>query len=520
MDMITKRGVWHGGKGIDAVIRSLGAEAFFYERGLTLSEYVTDDVGVISARQDVFRDMLDVPEAAEMVAAALGELGVINELSQFTHASDDNEASLYAIKEVETYVDLIDGLMRYVGAIKGRVRSAALTELCADVEAVHATEEFAALKRASRELAVSVKSVKSITLAVNLDAAMLPYEAGIVSVNTEPYRSGDLLAKFMRMDMSETEMRTVAPLDVVGRDLTASERETLRNALNRALNKIFRRGLGGWRRMTRAYFSAGTSPFSALTDELRFLKKGFELISEMRALKLPLCFPKIAPMEHKRFEVTELYDPITVGSVGVGHFVPNDLSFDENGGFYILTGANQGGKSVFVKSVGLAQVMFQLGLPVACRSAVISPVDSLLIHLPTSDGANAGKGRFAEECERMQAIAKEVTEHSLVLLDETFSGSATEEALLIAEEVLHALAIIGCRGIFATHMHRLATEVMELNADAEVVSRFDSLVMQSENGRSVYKLSRSAPQGRSHANVIAEKYGLSTEMILKIHREK
>ncbi len=508
-----------GQNNMDAVIKELGLESFFYSKGLKLSLYITDDVDVISERQAVFRDMLRIPEAAEMVSFVLDRLGVISELSQYSRSGDDNEADLYRIKEVETYVDFVDGLMGYVDVIKGRAASSALIEFCAAVEAIYGTEEHTALRDAAKELVGSVKSVRSITLAINLDAAMMPYEAGIVSVNTEPYRSGDLLTKFMRMDLAGSEMQTIAPLDIAGRDLTVTERETLRNALNRALNKIFKRGLGGWRRMIKAYFEAGSDRFLTLTDDFRFLKKGFEVIQTMKGLKIPFCFPSPAPMKDKRFEVKELYNPITVESLGAGRFVPNDIAFDENGGFYILTGANQGGKSVFLKSVGIAQLMFQLGLPVACSSASISPVEKLLIHLPSGDGANVNKGRFAEECERMQALAGEVTEHSLVLLDETFSGSASEETLIIAEEVLHALAIIGCRGIFATHIHRLASEIRDFNTDSAVVSRFDSLVMRAENGHSVYSLSRMAPQGRSYAGVIAEKYGLSTEMILKQYRE-
>ncbi len=509
---------WQGYAAIETVVNSLGINSLFYCKGLNLLDYITDNTTVIAERQRIFQDMLDVPALSVMVDEVLETLDTIAELARFNYNADDNELSLYAIKEVETYVELIDKLMYFVEKVRDKVKSIQLKDFCSAIEAVCISEEHKNLREAVGELTYSVKSVKSITLGINLNASLMPYEAGIVSVNTEPYRAGDLLSKFMRMDFDKTDMHTLAPLEVAGKDLNTSEKIALREAINFALNKILKKSLHGWRKMTKTYFSPGTNPLLALTDDFRFLKKGFEIIQSMKELKIPICFPQISEKEEKQFDAEELYNPITVQALNGQKFIPNNITFDDNGGFYILTGANQGGKTVFLKSVGIAQIMFQLGLPVACRNARISPVEKLLIHLPTSESAKANTSRFSDECERMRQIANQVTEYSLVLLDESFSGSATEESLFIAAEVLLAFAIIGCRGIFSTHMHSLAAEVKGFNNDTEVVSKFDSIVMKSEQGKSTYKLSRCDPIGRSYACTVAEKYGLSTYAILQNYR--
>ncbi len=459
---------WQGYAAIETVVNSLGINSLFYCKGLNLLEYITDDTTVIAERQRIFQDMIDIPELSVMVDEAFDMLDTIGELEKFNYNTGDNEMSLYAIKEVETYVELIDKLMCFVEKVREKVNSIQLKDFCSAIEAVYISEEHKHLREAVSELIYSVKSVKSITLGINLNASLMPYEAGIVSVNTEPYRAGDLFSKFMRMDLDKNDMHTLAPLEIAGKDLNAIEKNALRESINSALNKILKKSLHGWRKMTKEYFSMGTNPFLALTDDFRFLKKGFEIIQSMKEFKIPICFPQISAKEKKEFDVEALYNPITVQALNGQKFIPNNITFDDNGGFYILTGANQGGKTVFLKSVGIAQIMFQLGLPVACHSACISPAEKLLIHLPTRESAKANTSRFADECERMREIANQVTEYSLVLLDESFSGSAAEESLFIAEEVLHA----------------------------------------------TYKLSRCKPLGGSYACTVAEKYGLSTHAIL------
>ena len=82
-----------------------------------------------------------------------------------------------------------------------------------------------------------------------------------------------------------------------------------------------------------------------------------------------------------------LHDPI----------VCNDFCLDENGRFYLVTGPNHGGKSIFCYAVGMAQALFQLGLPVPAEEAEMSPVTGIYTHFPTSDEDNYGKGRLESE---------------------------------------------------------------------------------------------------------------------------
>ena len=104
----------------------------------------------------------------------------------------------------------------------------------------------------------------------------------------------------------------------------------------------------------------------------------------------------------------------------------------------------------------------------------------------------------------------------MVLLDESLSSTGAYEASYIASEILTALAVIGCRGIFSTHLHELAAAVPEINTRS--LERggvcVDTLVAGIEEGKRSFRIHRAKPDGKSYARDIAEKYGLSLDTLI------
>ena len=118
----------------------------------------------------------------------------------------------------------------------------------------------------------------------------------------------------------------------------------------------------------------------------------------------------------------------------------------------------------------------------------------------------------------MRNTLERATDCSLVLMDESLSSTSAVEASYIAGEVIIGLSMIGCRCIFATHLHDLAQRVGELNQHPSARARIDNLVATLKDGegdRRSYKIVRMCPDGLSHARSIAEKYGVTLESIMK-----
>ena len=505
-------------------MKSLDLSLFLYARDMDICDYLTTDTEVIRYRQQTVKDVLEIPELGTLFEECAEKLENVTELAKMrSDKSAGNEINLYSIKEAEIFIDFISTLYDGFSRIKNKLSAPAVKAFCDLVTGTYESERFTALKKGIEELTVSARSIKSITLGINLDARMQPYESGIVAVNEKFFHSGDIVSRFMRMESKKDDMLTLAPLSAAGYTYSGAEKGALDFALVGALSKIVAGSFKNWRDMMHKYFQLGTSPYLLLLPELKFLKSVTRSLREMKRLRLPLCYPEICEVE-ACFEARGLYHPAIAKSVKESspsaQVVLNDITFDKEGMIYVLTGPNRGGKSVLLCAVGAAQLMFQLGLPVPAESMRISPVDGIFTHLPRDAGSSVGKGRFGEECDRLQALLGRVDKNSLVLMDESLSGTNSYEAAVIAEEVIIAMSVIGCRGIFATHLFELAKEVHKINAHPDSVSKVDNLVMGIEGSERTFKVERKEPDGKSYARDIADKYGLSVQKILELKKEQ
>jgi DNA mismatch repair ATPase MutS len=359
-----------------------------------------------------------------------------------------------------------------------------------------------------------IRSIKSINIGINLNAQLQPLEAGIISVNTEKYKSGDLFDRLLRGEIMEDKLNCLAPLIPIKKGISNEKIEAMTYALLNGIDEIFKNSIKKWQPVIRKYLSLKTDFLNNLLPELSFYTASTILLKKLKEKNLPLCKPKLFPKEDKIFNVNGLYNPLCAIKTE-DKMILNDFTFDENGQIYVLTGANRGGKSIFTYAVGIAQTMLQLGLYIPAEYAEISPIDNILTHFPVSD-ENASEGRLGEECLRLSKLFDNVTKYSLVLMDETMSSTGSYEGSYIAGEVLTGFSIAECRCIFTTHLHELASNVDALNEKNAILgakSKIDTLIVGVVGEERDFKIYRTKPEGISHAISIAEKYGITADKL-------
>jgi DNA mismatch repair ATPase MutS len=400
--------------------------------------------------------------------------------------------------------------------IKNKFKSDAFIKLADRIFELTESEYYVDLNERLKELTSRVREIKSVTIGVNLDARLRPENAGVLSVNNEKFKSGDLLQKILRLDFKTDEYTCIASLQPFNKNNNENQQNALSYAFNNALNSVFKSSMRSWKKVVQAYVLENADFLIRLLPEIEFLVKTTELICSLKQAGNDLCFPKISTIEHKIFDLKGLYNPVVAFKLGT-KMVENDFSFDENGMFYILSGPNRGGKSVISCAVGLTFVLAQLGACVPAKEATISPVDAILIHFPTGSEDTIDKGRLGEECARLDEIFDVVTENSLVILDETLSSTGSFEASYIASEIISGFSMVRCRGIFSTHLHELTSMLDEINERcvSNGGAKIDTLVAGIEEGERSFKITRKKPDGRSYAKDIASKYGISLDNILK-----
>lgn len=142
-----------------------------------------------------------------------------------------------------------------------------------------------------------------------------------------------------------------------------------------------------------------------------------------------------------------------------GTFIPNDTLLDSEGDqILIITGANMAGKSTYMRAVALITVMAQMGSFVPASYASIGLVDRVFTRVGASDDLSSGRSTFMVEMQELANILNNVTERSLVVLDEIGRGTSTIDGYSIAKavlEYLHGGRGRGPRTLFATHFHQL-----------------------------------------------------------------
>ena len=500
------------------VCYEIGLDEMFNLKNASLSDLFTSDSEVIAYRQATFKDMERLPEIAETLAEIHPILDDINELRRLdTERNSSADSYLYSITEIELYVSCIDTLVGGLRGVRDRIESEAFSNLCDFAVSLWESDYYKELNQKLEALSSRVREVKSITVGVNLDRELRPVSAGVISINAEEFKSGRVLDKILRLSFKNDAFTCIADLSPVGKGQSENRQEALIGAFNSAIEDVFRASVRGWRNIVGEYVIENTDFLLRLLPEIEFVTRSAELISRLSSHSgCSVCYPKPSDMKNKEFSAVGLYNPRVALAID-DEIVTNDFKFDENAGIYVLTGPNRGGKSVITVAVGAAQALFQLGLPVPAEEATISPVSAIFTHFPEGADDTIDKGRLGEECARLKEIFDAVTSDSMILLDESLSSTGAYEASYIASEILSGLSVVGCRGIFSTHLHELAASVPEINERTSALGgvKIDTLVAGIEEGRRSFKIYRAKPDGRSYAKDIAEKYGLSFDLIAR-----
>lgn len=503
---------------------SLGLCSMLKLKNSSLCDYFTANNDVIEYRTQNFADMLSCPEIAETFVKVLPVLSDINELRRMSASADrTTDEYLLSLSEVELYISAIEILHKGLSAVRAKLKSPAFLSLCAYIEEISSSNYYKELNEKLNELTNRVRDIKSITIGVNLDSTLRADRCGVLSINPKPFKSGDTIDKILRMSFAKDEYTLIAPLTPFARGQNDNQKTAMSIAINAAINDVFKSSVRAWKKLVQAYVLDNANFLLEVMPEIEFMICATRLMEALQARGLPLCTPKLKPAGEKAFSAEGLYNPAVALAIE-GPSVENAFAFDENGRIFILTGPNRGGKSVITCAVGLAAAFCQLGMLIPARRFVFSPSDGIYTHFPTESGDTVDKGRLGEECARLNAIFESCTDQSIVLLDESLSSTGAYEASYIAAEVLLGFAKIGCRTLFSTHLHALAARVGELNAEAAAFggSKLDTLTAKIESdGARSFKILRQAPDGKSYAKDIAEKYGLSLEKITDtIERKK
>lgn len=178
----------------------------------------------------------------------------------------------------------------------------------------------------------------------------------------------------------------------------------------------------------------------------------------LTAMKYNYCRPTAVANETELpsyIEASNVRHPIVERIHDHMRFVPNDVSLGNKEGFnngLFLCSVNNGGKSTYLKSVGLNIIMAQCGMFVAASSFVFNPFKNMITRLSGLDNMYKRQGSFAVEMSELSTVMNQGTNKTLVLGDEICRGTETDSASDIVASSTYELCRRGINFIFSTHL--------------------------------------------------------------------
>ena len=540
--------------GLDSVCRKLSDKA--QEQGLILGvmSRICADPEVVQFRLDVFEDIYNNPEFRNRMLEILDKIDFLRNYGSFRRDNEETSGTwdlIHRLEEIRDYIGYVEALQECLG--KADLKSKGLTGLATYIDEIYKDNAFRELKQDIANLKANTSNLKSVTVGINLNERFEAKEIGLISINGKPFSKSLILENFTsrlagRDNLNEDgtwdgsprfqqfstsaepgdgfmgmiKARAMLTNPILAMTLANVPNEDMSRDVTRHMDRIsdhiLSKTVKTLKEVLNKYVGLSIMNITALIPEFLYYVRWAEYVK--RHVENGFVFSKAsllsdqgdARMRAQGFYNLKLADFVNSAS----DIVVNDLDFDDSKNLYLLTGANRGGKTTITQAVGLLYILAQGGIFVPAQKFGFTPVDDIFTHYPADEDKTLDYGRLGEECKRFRELFAECTPESLLLLNETFSTTSFEEGFFIAKDAVRAILKKGTRCIYNTHMHKLAADIDSLNTESAAegaLVKAESLVALSDGGQRSFKVKVAPPQGMSYARDIAEKYGVTYEML-------
>lgn len=541
--------------GLDILCRNLTNDTKEQNMIMNILSNMTSDNRVARYRQKVFVDILGSPELRKRMSELFERIEFIRNFSTTRIDSDEKLGFwhlIHRLDELNDYIQCVEAMKDCL--TQGNIQSQGLLDFKKYIDKLYDDACFAEMKKDIIELKAKSSDIQSVTLGINVNDRFEAVSMGLVSINNKPFKKSGIVSNFAdalsskdkindgnewngdmhfhQIDRLHTKnvssfieniggfmaLRSTPFVDGSIRStvVKTAEGDGTSNStfyLDKVVNKMLDSIVKKLRDVLSKYADVAIINISQVIPEFIYYIRFAEYISSKLESGFKFCEPQLIDTLGVSMKAKGIYNLKLAESIDdLSELVCNDLDFDTDHTVYILTGANRGGKTTITQAVGIMFVLAQGGIYVPASSFGYKPVDCIYTHFPADEDKTLDLGRLGEECVRFKNIYSQSTSESLILLNETFSTTSFEEGFYIAKDSVKALLNKGANTIYNTHIHKLAADIDEINRDAQSV-KASSIVMKNNNGKRSFKLEIASPEGMSYAKDIAEKYGVTYEML-------
>ncbi|MCQ2467375.1 MAG: hypothetical protein MJ166_07665 [Clostridia bacterium] len=465
--------------------------------------HIPNSAETIRYRQDIIKDLISDDELCKELETILKSLNVLQDFKNNNRFRTVKKASLW---ELIDYMQEMDLYIQIVEALKGvfekyEMKSKGLNEISELLKSAINMDKIDNLKEIISGLKSEVSGLKSVKVGINLSGELRPEEVFVLEYSTLPIPSPYEKTSWA---MSLASKRTVtyrAPTPFMKHIAEDMEKELSKSVQN-------------YKKELKNYVNFSGYFLLDICNDLKFYLLMAKFGRKLQDAGNTISFPMINE-NSANLVIKGVYN-IRLTNKGISNIVKNDFEFQNGEKIFILTGPNRGGKTILTQAVGLTTLFASLGLFVTADSYEGFPIDGVLTHFPADENETMTLGRLGEEAVRIQEIVKEATNHTLVLLNETYSSTSAEDGLYLARDLVHILKYKDIPCIFNTHIHELARNVNQMNEEFDGPGKIVSLSMEIQNNVNTYRILRKEPDHNSYAHNIALKYGVTFDQMKEL----
>lgn len=519
---------------------------------------MTADPRVAEFRQKVFCDILKIPEIRKQMVKLFDKFEFIRDFGLHNKYTDEKMGIwqlLRRMDELNDYITCVEAMQECF--TENPVESDGLKGFREYVGELYNAANFGEMKKDIVALKIQSSEVKSVTVGINVNERFEATGLGLISINNKYFKKSGIVSNFADAISAKQKIQDVTDWDgdmhyhpvetvsngdgalteIIRRSAKMRIADTMRMAngsqvretlakfadgdgtanstfyLSEVANKMLDMLLKKLRDVLNKYADVVVVNISQLIPEFIYYIRLAEFVEKGIAQGYTFCEANVIDSGEKQMEAKDFYNlKLAVSGLKMDDIVTNDLVFDKEHTVHILTGANRGGKTTVTQAIGIMYVLAQGGIFVPAKSFCYKPVDCIYTHFPADEDKTLDFGRLGEECIRFKENYINCTKDSLCLLNESFSTTSFEEGYYIAKDSVKALLKKATRTIYNTHMHKLGANVDEFNQENDG-AKASSLIVLSEEGKRSFKIEVAPPEGTSYARDIAEKYGVTYEML-------
>ncbi|MER3436527.1 MAG: DNA mismatch repair protein MutS [Chloroflexota bacterium] len=421
----------------------------------------------ITYRQHILSDCLEFPDIVRQLYEIAVEGVHVKQHVRYGWLRDSPGSILSrAVQMMEIYVGLLRRLRAIADAYGPRFRSEGFAQFFAMLQRELDDDYFARIAQHLSELKLNKGIFMSAGLGPgNKPARQILHQAPRQTWLQRLIGTGQASYSFTVPDRDESGFRSLEILQGKGLNSVA-------NALAQSADQI------------RDFFTL-------LRTELAFYLGCLNLHQRLTTKGGATSFPTPLPADRPMFRAAGLYDP-TLALLLAGLPVANDVVADEVS-LVMITGANQGGKTTFLRSVGLAQLMMQCGMFVPATSFHANVCQGIFTHFKREEDPTMKHGKFDEELSRMSDIGAQITPTCLLLCNESFSATNEREGSEIARHVIHALLDEGIKVFFVTHLYHLARQLFNQMQAGQLTQALFLRAERLPNGQRTFRILEGEP---------------------------